>query len=64
MERILGHIEVETKNFTSKARQRKDRYIVYNPDMGEGTSDNRCNECFNFKGVWGKSGLGVCLNLP
>jgi hypothetical protein len=36
--RILGHIETE---------QRKDRNVVYNLDMGVGTSDIRCNECFN-----------------
>jgi hypothetical protein len=42
---ILGHMEVETKMFISKAKQRKDRHTVHSPDTGAGTSDNRCNEC-------------------
>jgi hypothetical protein len=35
--RILGYIGVETKKCISKTRQRKDRKVVYNPDMGVGS---------------------------
>jgi hypothetical protein len=48
-ERILGHIEIE---FISRAGHRKDRNIVYNPDMGVGTSDNRCNGCSKARGIY------------
>jgi hypothetical protein len=49
--RILGHMEVETKKFISKVKQRKDRNRVHRPDPGSGTSDNMCNECSNIRGI-------------
>jgi ribosomal protein S14 len=56
---------VREQEFLSKARQRKDRNIVFNPDTGAGTSDNRCNECANFRGIYvEKVSLGlaqICL---
>jgi hypothetical protein len=51
---ILVHIEVETKKFISKARQRKDRNIVHKPDMDAGTSDNRRKECSNIRSIYGE----------
>jgi hypothetical protein len=62
---ILGHIEVETKKFIGKARQRKDRNAVYNLDMSVGTSDNRYKDCSNIRSICGeKVGWEGCLNLP
>jgi hypothetical protein len=40
--------------FTSKVKQRKIRNTVHNPVMGVGTSDNRCNEYFNIRGIYGE----------
>jgi hypothetical protein len=34
-------------------KQNKDRNIVHSPDMGAGTSDNRCNGCSNIRGIYG-----------
>jgi hypothetical protein len=43
-------------------KQSKER-IVYNPEMNAGTSDNRCNECSDIRGIYGeKVGCGVGLN--
>jgi hypothetical protein len=28
--------------------------LVHNPDMGAGTSDNRCSECSNVRDIYGK----------
>jgi hypothetical protein len=47
----LGHIKVENKKFISKAKQRKDRSSTQ-PKHGYSTSDNRCNMCFDIRGIY------------
>jgi hypothetical protein len=51
---ILGHIKVETR-----------KLIMHSPDMGAGTSDNRCHESCNIRSIYDERVVwGFGLNLP